>query len=310
VQVTFIGLGNMGGPMAQRALRAGHALAVHDRRREAAAALEQEGARWAPNVGDAVAGADVVCMSLPGPRQVEEVVNGPGGVLAHMKPGAVLIDHTTNALETVYRVAERCADGGLGFLDAPVSGGSAGANSGTLVAMVGGRSDHLEIARPVLESFADPVLHLGAVGTGTVAKLVNNQLYLCGEVLFQEGMVLAAKAGIDPTVLLAMLDRTGVAATHVRTGPRMLAREFEGPGFALALAEKDVSMALAAGRALDVPLATTAAAHHRFVEALAAGMGGRRSFATLTMIERAAGCELPRVARQDATPPDGGTRGR
>jgi len=305
MRVGFIGLGNMGGPMALRIRGGGHELAVHDQRREAAVDLEEVGARWAATVPDVVDGADVVCMSLPGPRQVEAVVNGAAGVLAHMKPGAVLVDHTTNGLDTVYQVARHCAEVGLGFLDAPVSGGSAGANAGTLVAMVGGSSDHLRMARPVLEAFADPVLHLGAVGTGTVAKLVNNQLYLCGEVLFQEGVVLATKAGIDPSVLLAMLDRTGVAATHVRTGPRMLAREFEGSGFALALAEKDVAMVLAAGRELDVPLSTTGAAHQRFVEALAAGMGAQRSFATLTMIERAAGFEVPMVARPCEVTPDG-----
>jgi 3-hydroxyisobutyrate dehydrogenase len=305
MRVAFIGLGNMGGPMALRIQRGGHELAVHDQRRDVAVVLEQAGARWARSVAEVVDGAEVVCMSLPGPRQVEAVVNGVTGVLSHMEPGAVLVDHTTNGLDTVYQVARRCADVGLGFLDAPVSGGSAGANAGTLVAMVGGSSDHLRIARPVLEAFADQVLHLGAVGTGTVAKLVNNQLYLCGEVLFQEGMVLASKAGIDPSVLLAMLDRTGVAATHVRTGPRMLAREFEGPGFALALAEKDIAMALAAGRELDVPLSTTGAAHQRFVEALAAGMGAQRSFATLTMIERAAGFEVPMVAQRHEETPDG-----
>jgi len=305
MRVAFIGLGNMGGPMALRIQRGGHELAVHDQRGDVAAVLEQAGARWAGSVAEVVDGAEVVCMSLPGPRQVEAVVNGVTGVLAHMKPGAVLVDHTTNGLDTVYQVARRCAEVGLGFLDAPVSGGNAGANAGTLVAMVGGSSDHLRIARPVLDTFAEPVLHLGAVGTGTVAKLVNNQLYLCGEVLFQEGMVLASKAGIDPSVLLAMLDRTGVAATHVQTGPRMLAREFEGQGFALALAEKDIAMALAAGRELDVPLSTTAAAHQRFVEALAAGMGAQRSFATLTMIERAAGFEVPMVAQRHEETRDG-----
>ena len=102
-----------------------------------------------------------------------------------------------------------------------------------------------------------------------------------------------------------MLDRTGVAGTHVRTAPRMLARDFEGPGFALALAEKDIALALAAGRELAVPLAATGAAHQRFVEALAAGMGGQRSFATLAMIERASNFEVPRVVAQSQVPPHG-----
>jgi 3-hydroxyisobutyrate dehydrogenase len=283
--VAFIGLGNMGEPMARRVRAAGHDLVVHDQRREVAATLEAAGAVWATSVREAVRDADVICLSLPGPRQVEDVVGGPGGVLANAKSTALLVDHTTNGLDTIYSVAERCAAGGLGFLDAPVSGGSAGANAGTLVVMVGGSSAHLEAARSVLEAFGDPVLHLGGVGTGTVAKLVNNQLYLCGEVLFQEGMVLGAKAGINPGVLLAMLERTGVAGTHVRTAPRMLAREFTGPGFALALAEKDVALALAAGRELAVPLAATSAAHQRL-------------FATLAMIERASNFEVPRVVAQ------------
>jgi 3-hydroxyisobutyrate dehydrogenase-like beta-hydroxyacid dehydrogenase len=292
MKVAFIGLGNMGGPMARRVRAAHHDLVVHDQRREAARAVENDGARWASTIGEAVDGADVVCLSLPGPRQVEEVVLGPEGVLAHLRSGAVLVDHTTNALDTVYRVGRECAAAGVGFLDVPVSGGAAGATAGRLVAMIGGDTDHLGVARPVIDSFADTVLHFGEIGTGTVAKLVNNQLYLCGEVLFQEGLILAAKAGIEPAALLQMLDRTGVATTHVRTGARVLNREFDGDGFALALAEKDVAMALAAGRALDVPLATTSAAHLRFVEALAAGLGDKRSFATLMMIERAARFKL------------------
>ena len=294
-RVAFIGVGTMGRPMAERVHRAGHRLVVHDRARAAASELETAGVAWADSVADAVATAEVICLSLPGPREVEDIVLGAGGVIASAPAGAIVVDHTTNGLETVRRVGRHCRDAGLGFLDAPVSGGNAGAQAGTLVVMVGGAPHEVDGVRPVLSSFGDPVIHFGPLGAGTVAKLVNNQIFLCGEIIFQEGLVLAAKAGIDPALLMQLLERTGAGGAHVRNGARVVGREFRGAGFALALAEKDIALALAAGRELDVPMPASGAAHQTFVEALAAGLGELRSFATLTMVERAASFEVPCV---------------
>lgn len=304
-RVTFVGVGTMGGPMARRVLDAGHELVVVDRDRAVATELEQAGAIWRDTVAEAATGAEVVLLSLPGPRQVEDVLVGEGGLLDAVGEGATIVDHTTNSLETVRRMAARCEARGVGFVDAPVSGGKSGASAGTLAVMVGGHDAHVERARPVLETFGDPVIHFGATGTGTTVKLVNNQVFLCGEIIFQEGLVLAAKAGIDPAQLVALLDRTGAGGAHVRNGDRVIGREFDGPGFALALAEKDVALALAAGRELSVPMPASAQAHQVFVEALAAGMGERRSFATLAMVERAADHEVPLVARTDDGVRDG-----
>ena len=293
--VAFIGIGTMGGPMAERVLSAGHSVVVNDLDRDAAAGLEADGATWAARAPDAVDGASVICLSLPGPRQVEDVLLGADGVLDAATPGAVVVDHTTNSIETVHRVAARCADLGLGFVDAPVSGGRAGAAAGTLAVMCGGAEADVDAARPVLAAFGDPIVHLGAVGAGTIAKLVNNQVFLCGEIVFQEGLVLAAKAGIDPAAMLSLLGRTGAGGAHVANGERVVRREFEGPGFALALAEKDVALAIAAGRALGVPMPASASAHQRFIESVAEGLGHERSFATLRVIERSANHEVPRV---------------
>lgn len=295
-KVGFIGLGNMGLPIAGRVLAGGHDLAVHDLDRELAADLEHGGARWCESIGDVGSAADIVVLSLPGPRQIERVVLGAGGLLEHLAEGSIIVDLSTSSVESVRVIADAAEAVGVELLDAPVSGGSAGAQAGTLVVMVGGRSAAVEGARSVLETFGDPVLHLGETGAGTVMKLVNNQVFLAGEVVFQEGLVLAAKAGLDPAQAMAVLARSGAGGAHVANGARVVGRQFEGPGFALSLAEKDLALAIAAGRELGVPMPATAAAHETFIAALAAGYGDQRSFATLQAVEAAASTQVPEVS--------------
>ena len=300
VRAGFVGLGNMGAPMAARVAGAGHELVVHDLDPQRVGALVDAGARAAPDLAEVARSCAVVTLSLPGPAQVRHVVLGSDGLLAAARPGLVIADATTSSLDAVREVAVACAARGVHYLDAPVSGGSKGAEAGTLLVMVGGDGDAVETARPVLESYGDPVLHLGASGAGTVMKLVNNQVFLCGEVVFQEGLVLAAKAGLDPATVMAVLTRTGAGGAHTANGDRVVGRQFDGPGFALALAEKDVALAIATGRELDVPMPASSAAHAAFVAALAAGLGHQRSFATLQVVESAAGTEVPAVAPEEA----------
>jgi 3-hydroxyisobutyrate dehydrogenase-like beta-hydroxyacid dehydrogenase len=157
---------------------------------------------------------------------------------------------------------------------------------GTLVLMIGGESAALELVRPVLEKISRSIFLLGASGAGTTAKLVHNQLYLCGQVLFFEGLVLAAKAGLDLSTLIEILNQSGAGGIHSKLAGRVLERRFDDQTFALALAEKDVALALEAGRSLEVPMPTTAAAHQLFVEAAAAGLRDKNFWAAIELVEK------------------------
>jgi hypothetical protein len=180
------------------------------------------------------------------------------------------------------------------FLDSPVSGGSKGALEGTLVLMVGGGEQALERVRPLLEKISREIFHLGEAGAGTVAKLINNQLYLCGEVLFFEGLVLAAKAGLRPEALCEILELTGVGGAHARLVPRVLERRYDDRTFTLGLAEKDVSLALEASRSLGAPMPTTAAAHQLFLDALSEGLREKNFWAAIEVAERRANVDITR----------------
>src|SRR3972149_7046833 len=198
MKVGFIGVGSMGNPMAQNLLKAGHALTVHDLRCEAAQNLEAMGAAWAQSAREAAAWAEVVITSLPMPKDVEDTVLGSSGVLAGMRPGGAVIDMSTNAPAVVQRLAQVAKGRGIDFLDAPVSGGVRGARNATLAIMVGGDKDVYERVAPLLRALGSNVFHVGPAGTGNVAKLINNMMAFVNMVAAIEGLVLGAKAGIDP----------------------------------------------------------------------------------------------------------------
>jgi 3-hydroxyisobutyrate dehydrogenase len=294
-KIGFVGTGTMGAPMAHRILAAGHALVVHDIRREAGADLVAAGALWADSPAAVAAEADIVCTSLPGPAEVEAALTGARGILAGMRAGALHVDLSTVSFAAARRFAALAAGAGTRHLDAPVSGGVFKARSGTLTVMASGAPDAFEAARPVLDAIGERVFYLGAeAGAGTLAKLVNNAIFLCSGLLAQEGVALAAKAGLDAARLLEVLQASS-AAVYTAMLPLTLGREFDDAFFTLDLATKDVALALESAGALDVPMPVTAAAHETYVRARALGLGSKVFFATLRAIEEAAGVELPRV---------------
>jgi 3-hydroxyisobutyrate dehydrogenase-like beta-hydroxyacid dehydrogenase len=287
--VGFVGVGNMGGRMVERLLAAGHEVVVHDARRPAAGALEAAGARWADGPAAVADAARVVFLSLPGPAEVDAVVHA---LLPAARPGDVLVDLSTNALGTVRRLHAEAAAVGVEYLDAPVSGGPPAAEAGTLSVMVGGSAAAYDAVRPLLACLGTKLFHLGEPGAGTLVKLVNNAVFLCGSLLFQEGLVLAAKAGMDPETLVSVLQGAS-AAPYTGMAKGLLARRFEPALFTLSLAEKDVALALESARTLGVPMPVSAAAHQSYVEAVAAGLGDQNFFATLQAIEQRAGVKVP-----------------
>ncbi len=203
--VAFIGRGNMGGPMAANLLKAGHALRAFDLAPAAVEAAVAAGARAAADAADAVAGAEVVISMLPASRHVEGLYLGAEGLLAKIPAGALVIDCSTIAPASARKVAEAAAARSLQMLDAPVSGGTAGAQAGTLTFIVGGEDAALERARPLLEAMGRNVFHMGGAGAGQVAKLCNNMALGVIMAVTGEAIALGVAHGLDPAALSRMM---------------------------------------------------------------------------------------------------------
>ena len=294
--VGFIGLGTMGRPIARRLLDAGHALAVTDVARAEAADWETRGARFLDNAAAVAGAARVVFLSLPGPKEVEQVVLGAGAVLSAARAGDVVVDLSTNSHAVVTALAARLAEAGVAFVDAPVSGGVAGAQKGTLAVMAGGDPAAIERLAPLMAAFSSRVYHSGPAGMGTIAKLVNNQIFLTATTAVQEGFVLAAKAGLDSTVLLDIL-RSSSAGGYVGLAPLILGRAFETVIFRLGLAAKDLNLALESAADLGVAMPTSQGAARVYREAIARGLSDKVFHTTLRALELDAETEVARPAK-------------
>lgn len=200
-RIAFIGLGNMGAPMAVNLVRAGHAVRVFDLVPDAVQGLAGEGAEAAASAAECVAGAEMVISMLPAGRHVRELYLGEAGVLASAAPGTLLIDSSTIAAEDARAVAAAASEAGFPFLDAPVSGGVAGAAAGTLTFIVGGEAEAMERGRPVLEVMGRNVFHAGPSGAGQVGKMCNNMLLGVLMAGTSEALNLAVAQGLDPSVV-------------------------------------------------------------------------------------------------------------
>lgn len=253
-RVGWIGLGLMGAPMAGHVLAAGHDVRVFARTPAQAARLVQAGATAAGSVAEAVHGADVVMTIVSAPADVEQVYLGDDGVLEAAAAGTVAVDLTTSAPALASRLATEGESHGLVVLDAPVSGGPSGAESGTLSVMAGGDTDGLAMVRPVLDTFADAVVHQGPAGTGQLAKLANQALVAGVTLAACEAYALATGSGLDSSKVLESL-RPGVAGSPLLdfVWARLGAGDLE-PGFKLDHLRKDLGLAVAAaGGDVDLP---------------------------------------------------------
>jgi 3-hydroxyisobutyrate dehydrogenase len=260
VRVGFIGLGHMGGPMSANVLAAGHDLVVHDVRPEAAGVLAA-GAAWAASPREAGAGRDVVITMLPTPRHVAEVVLGPAGLLDGLAPGAVWIDMSTSVPEVAERVLALAGPRRVAVLDAPVSGMAAGANAGTLQIFVGGEPAAYHRVRPVLEAMGDPdkILHVGGNGAGYTVKLMINLLWFGHLVATAEVLTVGVRAGVDLATLRHCLLASPAASNFLeRDVLSVLDRGDYDDSFALALACKDLGLAVDLARQTGVPAEVSA----------------------------------------------------
>ncbi|HEY7742427.1 MAG TPA: NAD(P)-dependent oxidoreductase [Burkholderiales bacterium] len=291
MRVGFIGLGMMGGSMALNAGAAGFSMTVHDLRREAAERHLKAGARWAGSAGDAARGADVVFTSLPGPREVESVADR---LLDAMQPGAAWFDLSTNSPTVVRRLHERFAAKGVAMLDAPVSGGPAGARTRKLALWVGGDRAVFDRFRPVLDAIGDQVIHIGEIGAGSVAKLVHNAAGYAMQLALVEVFTMGVKAGVPPLALWAAIRQgsLGRQRTFDRLGERFLRGTYDPPNFALALGHKDMTLATELGREIGVPMRIAGIAHAEMTDALNRGWQGRDSRSYLLLQQERAGLEI------------------
>ena len=256
MKVGFVGLGHMGGPMSRNVLLAGHDLVVHDLRPEAGEDLVSAGARWAATLAQAAADREIVITSLPGPPQVEEVLLGPDGLLDGLEPGSVWVDMSTSVPAVANRVRERAEPRGVAVLDAPVAGQTVGAKAGTLQIFVGGSEADYQRARPVLEAMgdADRIRHVGSHGAGYAVKLMLNLLWFAHLCATAEVLSIGVAAGVDLAVLRDNLLAGPAASQFLASDVLSVLNDGDyDEGFAIALACKDLGLAVDLARATGVP---------------------------------------------------------
>ena len=294
MRIGFIGLGNMGGPMARNLMKAGHALVVHDLDEAKAAPHREAGADWAASPEEVARSAPVVLTSLPGPDEVEAVALGPQGLIGGLGPGSVYADTSTGSPSRIRKVAERVEAAGARMLDAPVSGGTVGAEAGTLAVMVGGDESAFEELRPVFEAIGEGIIHVGPIGAGTVAKLAHNSISLTTRIVAQEGMALAVKAGVKPEAMLqALRDAAFGKQTLLRQIPQVVfARDFQTPRFTLNLARKDLRLGQELAEEVGAPMDMAAMALRVQEEGVRRGWGEWDNLSTFMLAEERAGVEM------------------
>jgi 3-hydroxyisobutyrate dehydrogenase-like beta-hydroxyacid dehydrogenase len=252
----------MGRPMAANLLKAGHQLKIFDTRRASGEALEAAGAVWAETPEAVAGGAEIVLSSLPGPAEIEATALGPQGIIDGLRPGGIYVDLSTNAPASIRKIADLAGSRGIRVLDAPVTGGVAGAEAGRLTLYVGGTATDYAVVLPILQCIGSTIVHAGGVGSGNVVKLVNNMMAFVNLLAAAEGLATATRAGVDPSVLIdAVKGGSGNSWVWERTFPLLL--EGKSFGFAASLVAKDALLASDLARSMDVPTVLSAATEAR-----------------------------------------------
>jgi 3-hydroxyisobutyrate dehydrogenase len=288
----FIGVGNMGNPMAFNVLKAGFAMTVFDVNARAMENLIQAGARKAGSASETVDGADIVLTSLPASPDVEAVYLDRGGLVERARPGTILIDLSSVLPSTPRKIEPRAKARGVHFLEAPVSGGVTGARAATLAIMVGGDAEPLSRAQPVLRAIGPNVFHVGAVGAGNTMKAINNMMSCVNALAMMEGLVLGVKAGLDPMTIYEVVKASSGGSKALDRIPRAILPRNFAPGFKVALMNKDLDTFNSIARELHVPVSFSNVAQRYEQAALAAGLGEQDTSSVLMIIERLAAAQV------------------
>lgn len=294
----FIGLGTMGASMAanlQKGIQKdGHTLVVHDINRNAAAPHIKNGATWADSPAAIAEQCDIIFTSIPGPPEFEAVVYGDNGLLKTIRKDVAYFDLTTNSPTVVRKAHDAFAEKGAFLFDAPVSGGPRGAASGKLAIWCGGDRDVFDKWKPVLDTIGDQASYTGPIGAGSVAKLVHNCYGYIATAAAAEVFSMGVKAGIEPLAIWEAVRQGAIGrrGAFESMTDQFLPNKYEPPAFALRLAHKDVSLATALGRELNVPMRLANLALADLSEGLNRGWGNRDSRSIMVLQTERAGVEI------------------
>jgi 3-hydroxyisobutyrate dehydrogenase len=295
MKIGFIGLGTMGRHMATNLQKAGHELIVHDVRREASEPHVKAGARWADSPRGVAEAAEVVFTSLPEPKDVEAVaLDEKTGLLPGLAAGKAFFDLSTNSPTVVRRLHAVFKARGVDMFDAPVSGGPRGAESGRLALWIGGDEAVFRKYKPVVDAIGDRAYYVGPIGAGSVAKLVHNCAGYMVQTAMAEVFTMGVKAGVDPLTIWKAVRQGagGRRRTFDGLADQFLPGTFDPAWFALRLAHKDVSLAVALGREHKVPMRLASMTLEEMTEAMNRGWADRDSRVAMLLQEERAGVEI------------------
>ena len=288
--VGFIGIGIMGSGMSRNLIAAGHSVSVWNRTRSKAEQID--GATVADTPREIAESCDVVLICVSDTPDVEAVIRGSEGVLAGLRSGSLVVDHSTISPSVTKELAAEVATAGASWVDAPVSGGSEGAANGTLSIMVGGTEADVARAMPYLEAMGSTITHVGGVGAGQSVKLVNQILVVVNQLAVSEALLFAEAAGLDLDQTLRAV--TGGAAGSwmlSNRGPQMVERDWR-PGFTIDLQQKDLRLVLGEADELGVPMLGTSTAFHLYRALQRQGLGGDGNHAMVKALEQMTGIEV------------------
>jgi 2-hydroxy-3-oxopropionate reductase len=297
--IGFVGLGIMGESMARNLLRAGHEVAVWNRSPTPAERLEADGAIRMPTAAAVAAAADIVMVCVSDTPDVEAVVFGADGVADGIRRGGLVVDHSTISPVATKEFAERIRERGGHWLDAPISGGSEGAEAGTLSIMVGGDGAQVARAMPYLDVVGATITHVGPQGAGQLVKAVNQILVVVTQLGVSEALLLAEAGDLDLESTLAAVSG-GAAGSWMLTnrGPQMIHRDWS-PGFTIDLQQKDLRIVLDTADALGVPLPGTSLVFQLYRALQQRGLGAEGNHALVKALEELSGIELGSPATDD-----------
>jgi len=293
-KIGFIGLGAMGNYMARNLIKAGYDLTVHDLNSQPVKEIVALGAKEAKSSAEAAKVVEVIITMLPADEEVKSAILGPGGVLEGAQAGTVLIDMSSIAPHTSIFVAGEAKKKGVKFLDAPVSGGTIGAEKATLTIMVGGDKALLDEHTEILQAMGKTIYHVGDVGMGETVKMVNQLMLGINLTGIVEGLVLGTKLGVAPDILYKVIRASSGNSFLMehRVPNYIFTGNFTQPGFALDLLRKDLGLALESAKVNKIPLFMTGLAYQYYTRATAEGLGKKDMSAVIELLEKSVGVEV------------------
>src|SRR5499427_4527430 len=290
--VGFIGVGNMGNPMAYNVLKASNPMIVFDMNPKAMENLIQAGAKRAGSPREVVENSEICFTSLPASPDVEAIYLESGGLVDRAKPGTILIDLSSVLPVTPRKIEPRAKARGVHFLEAPVSGGVSGARAATLAIMVGGDAAVLERVRPVLRAIGPNIFHVGPVGAGNIVKAINNMMACVNSLAMMEGVALGVKAGLDPMTIYEVVKASSGGSKALERIPTAIVPRNVEPGFKVRLMNKDLDTFNTIAKEIHVPVSFSNVAQRYQQAAMAAGLADQDTSVVMTIIEKLSAVEV------------------